>query len=105
MRFLPNPHFVPELRPQTGRDPAVAAFLKRQPATNQLIRRLTAFLKFLLPQYVAEGKSYVTVGIGCTGGRHRSVYVAEALRRATMGLAGVTARVRHRDVGREGRVA
>jgi UPF0042 nucleotide-binding protein len=105
VRFLPNPHFVPELRPQTGRDAPVAAFLKRQPATAQLLRRLTAFLKFLLPQYVAEGKSYVTVGIGCTGGRHRSVYIAEALRRATGGVPGVTARVRHRDVGREGRVA
>jgi len=76
-----------------------------QSRVNQLLDRLTVFLKFLLPQYVAEGKSYVTVGIGCTGGRHRSVYVAEALRRATMGQAGVTARVRHRDVGREGRVA
>jgi UPF0042 nucleotide-binding protein len=105
VRFLPNPHFIPELRPQTGRDAAVAAFLKRQPATTQLVRRLTSFLRFLLPQYVAEGKSYVTVGIGCTGGRHRSVYIAEALRRATSDLAGVTARVRHRDIGREGRVA
>jgi UPF0042 nucleotide-binding protein len=105
VRFLPNPHFVPELRPQTGRDTSVAAFLKRQPATRQLLRRLTAFLKFLLPQYVAEGKSYVTVGIGCTGGRHRSVYIAEALKRATGRVPGVTARVRHRDVGREGRVA
>lgn len=103
VRFLPNPHFVPELRPQTGRDAAVAAFLKRQPATRQLIDRLTALMKFLLPQYVAEGKSYVTVGIGCTGGRHRSVYVAEALRRATAGVTGVTARTRHRDIGRETR--
>jgi UPF0042 nucleotide-binding protein len=105
VRFLPNPHFVPELRPQTGRDAAVAAFLKRQPATGRLLKKLTTFLKFLLPQYVAEGKSYVTVGIGCTGGRHRSVYIAEALRRATGRVPGVTARVRHRDVGREGRVA
>ncbi|MFI5050910.1 MAG: RNase adapter RapZ [Gaiellales bacterium] len=105
VRFLPNPHFVPELRPLTGRDRAVVAFLNRQAATGQLLRRLTSFLQFLLPQYVAEGKSYVTVGIGCTGGRHRSVYIAEALRRATSDVAGVTARVRHRDVGREGRAA
>ncbi|MGD9904645.1 MAG: RNase adapter RapZ [Vicinamibacterales bacterium] len=103
VRFLPNPHFVPELRPQTGRDAAVAAFLKRQPATGQLVARLTTLMKFLLPQYVAEGKSYVTVGIGCTGGRHRSVYVAEALRRTTGTVAEVTARTRHRDIGREGR--
>ncbi len=105
VRYLPNPHFVPDLRPQTGRDRAVAGFLQRQPATRQLLRRLTAFLKFLLPQYVAEGKSYVTVGIGCTGGRHRSVYIAEALRRATAGVPGVSARVRHRDLAREGRAA
>jgi UPF0042 nucleotide-binding protein len=105
VRFLPNPHFVPELRPQTGRDPAVAAFLKRQPATRELLRRLAGLLKFLLPQYVTEGKSYLTVGIGCTGGRHRSVFVAEALRRAVADVPGVTTRVRHRDAGREARVA
>ncbi len=101
VRFLPNPHFVPVLRPQTGRDKPVADFLERQPATGQLLRRLTAFLKFLVPHYVAEGKSYLTVAIGCTGGRHRSVYVAEALKRALGGSKGVTARVRHRDAGRE----
>ena len=101
VRFLPNPHFVPALRPQTGRDRPVAAFLERQPATAQLLKRLTSLLKFLLPQYIAEGKSYLTVAIGCTGGRHRSVYIAEALRRSLAGVRGVTARVRHRDVGRE----
>jgi len=101
VRFLPNPHFIPELRPQTGRDAPVAAFLRRQPATAQLLKRLTSLLKFLVPQYVAEGKSYLTVAIGCTGGRHRSVYVAEALRKALAGARGVTARVRHRDAGRE----
>lgn len=101
VRFLPNPHFVPALRPQTGRDRPVAAFLERQPATAQLLKRLTSLLKFLVPQYIAEGKSYLTVAIGCTGGRHRSVYIAEALRRSLAGVRGVTARVRHRDVGRE----
>lgn len=101
VRFLPNPHFVPALRPQTGRDRPVAAFLERQPATAQLVRRLTSLLRFLVPQYVAEGKSYLTVAIGCTGGRHRSVYVAEALRRGLPAVPGVTTRVRHRDVGRE----
>lgn len=102
VRFLPNPHFVPALRPQTGRDRPVAAFLERQAATGQLLKRLTSLLKFLLPQYIAEGKSYLTVAIGCTGGRHRSVFIAEALRRSLAGVRGVTARVRHRDVGREG---
>lgn len=102
VRFLPNPHFVQALRPQTGRDRAVIAYLERQPATRQLIRRVTSLLTFLVPHYVREGKSYLTVAIGCTGGRHRSVYIAEALRRAFAGTKGVTARVRHRDVGREG---
>ncbi len=101
VRFLPNPHFIPELRPQTGRDAPVADFLRRQPATAQLLKRLTSLLRFLVPQYVAEGKSYLTVAIGCTGGRHRSVYVAEALRKALAGAKGVTARVRHRDAGHE----
>lgn len=101
VRFLPNPHFVPTLRPQTGRDKPVADFLEAQPATSQLLSRLTSFLKFLVPHYVAEGKSYLTVAIGCTGGRHRSVYIAEALKRALGGSKGVTARVRHRDAGRE----
>ncbi len=101
VRFLPNPHFVPTLRPQTGRDKPVADFLEQQPATRQLLARLTSFLEFLVPHYVAEGKSYLTVAIGCTGGRHRSVYIAEALKRALVGTKGVTTRVRHRDAGRE----
>lgn len=101
VRFLPNPHFVPDLRPQTGRDQPVVAFLERQPATARLVKRLSSLLRFLVPQYVAEGKSYLTVAIGCTGGRHRSVYIAETLRRSLPALAGVTTRVRHRDVGRE----
>ncbi len=101
VRFLPNPHFVPHLRPQTGRDAPVASFLRRQPATGQPMKRLVSLLKFLVPQYIAEGKSYLTVAIGCTGGRHRSVYIAEALRRTFTGARGVTARVRHRDAGRE----
>lgn len=102
VRFLPNPHFVQVLRPQTGRDRAVVTFLERQPATRQLVTRLGSLLRFLVPHYVREGKSYLTVAIGCTGGRHRSVYIAEAMRRSLTGTAGVTARVRHRDIGREG---
>ena len=102
VRFLPNPHFVPALRPQTGRDGPVAKFLASQPETGRFLRRLTAFLTYLVPHYVAEGKSYLTVAIGCTGGRHRSVYVAEMLRRALSGTKRVTTRVRHRDAGREG---
>jgi UPF0042 nucleotide-binding protein len=98
VRFLPNPHFVDRLRPKTGRDAPVIAFLDRQPLTGELLRRLEDLLTFLIPQYVREGKSYLTIAIGCTGGRHRSVMVAEALRPRLRRLEGVRFRVRHRDV-------
>ena len=88
VRFLPNPHFVQRLRPKTGRDRAVIKFMEEHAATGELLDRLTELLKFLVPQYVAEGKSYLTIGIGCTGGRHRSVMVAEALRKTLAGLPG-----------------
>ena len=80
VRFLPNPHFVPALRPRTGRDPEVTRYLERSPATHEFLEHTLNLLKFLVPQYVHEGKSYLTIGIGCTGGRHRSVAIAEALK-------------------------
>jgi len=98
VRFLPNPHFVDRLRPKTGRDPAVVKFLERQPLTGEFLARLGDLLLFLVPQYVHEGKSYLTVAIGCTGGRHRSVMVAEALKPVLSKVAGVRVQVRHRDV-------
>ena len=98
VRFLPNPHFVQRLRPKTGRDRAVIKFMEEHAATGELLKRLTEMLKFLVPQYVAEGKSYLTIGIGCTGGRHRSVMVAEALRKTLNGLPGTRVRVQHRDI-------
>jgi UPF0042 nucleotide-binding protein len=98
VRFLPNPHFVPALRPHTGRDAEVRAFLDRAPATQEFLKHTLNLLRFLIPQYVAEGKSYLTVGVGCTGGRHRSVMIAEALKKGLAGLRGVQARVRHRDI-------
>jgi UPF0042 nucleotide-binding protein len=101
VRFLPNPHFVPELRPHTGRDAEVIEFLERAPATHQFLDHTLNLLKFLVPQYVTEGKSYLTVGIGCTGGRHRSVAVAEALKKGLSGIPGVRVRVRHRDIANE----
>jgi UPF0042 nucleotide-binding protein len=101
VRFLKNPHWVPALRPQTGRDRGVAAYMRRQPVTRAFQRRLTSFLRFLLPHYVEEGKAYLTVAIGCTGGRHRSVFVAETLKRALSDVKGVTTRVRHRDLARQ----
>jgi RNase adapter protein RapZ len=98
VRFLPNPHFVPMLKPLTGRDQAVVRFMERHPETNLFLEKLTDMLRFLVPQYVNEGKSYLTVAIGCTGGRHRSVMLAERLRTALSGLEGVQVKVRHRDV-------
>jgi UPF0042 nucleotide-binding protein len=99
VRCLPNPHFVPALRRRTGRDRAVAAFLERDPSTLEFIERLEEYLRFVVPHYVAEGKSYLTVAVGCTGGRHRSVMIAERLRRALASVGGVRVRVRHRDIG------
>ena len=101
VRFLKNPHWVPSLRPQTGKDRAVQNYMRRQTLTAQFLRRVTGFLRFLLPHYVDEGKAYLTVGIGCTGGRHRSVFVAEALKRELSSMDGITTRVRHRDMGRQ----
>ena len=98
VRFLKNPHWVPALRPQTGRDPAVAAYIRRQPVARATIKRLSSLLRWMVPLYVQEGKSYLTVAIGCTGGRHRSVYVAEAVKRELSDLKGVSARVAHRDL-------
>jgi RNase adapter protein RapZ len=99
VRFLPNPHFVPALRPHTGRDREVVRFLDRSEATRDFKRHTLNLLKFLIPQYVNEGKSYLTIGIGCTGGRHRSVTLVEALR-SRLEANGVRVLVRHRDVDR-----
>ena len=101
VRFLPNPHFVPRLRPKTGRDRAVIRFMEDNAATGELLTRLNEMLTFLIPQYVAEGKSYLTIAIGCTGGRHRSVMIAEALRKALNGVGGARVRVHHRDITHE----
>ena len=102
VRFLPNPHFVPRLRPHTGRDRDVVRYLERSDATHDFLRHTLNLLKFLIPQYATEGKSYLTIGIGCTGGRHRSVAIAEALRKGLSGLTGVRVRVTHRDIALEG---
>ena len=101
VRFLPNPHFVPALRPHTGRDREVVRYLERSDATKDFLRHTSNLLKFLVPQYVHEGKSYLTIGIGCTGGRHRSVAIAEALKRLLSGIPNVRVRVSHRDIANE----
>lgn len=97
VRFLPNPHFIPELQPLTGRDRGVSDYVLNQPETHEFLERFTALFAFLLPQYQREGKSYLTVSIGCTGGRHRSVAIVEALR-LCFAEAGVTLDVVHRDI-------
>jgi RNase adapter protein RapZ len=101
VRFLPNPHFVPELRPYTGRDGDVVKYINKSKATHEFLTHTLNLLKFLIPQYVHEGKSYLTVGIGCTGGRHRSVAIAEALRKGLARMPGVRVRVKHRDIAHE----
>lgn len=100
VRFLPNPHFVESLRALDGRDPAVAKFLLSHDESRELLTRLEELLRFLLPLYQREGKSYLTVAIGCTGGRHRSVTLVESLAGFLEELR-VTPIVRHRDLDRE----
>jgi UPF0042 nucleotide-binding protein len=100
VRFLPNPHFVESLRPLDGRDDRVRAFVMDHPESKEMLRRLEDFLKFVLPCYEREGKAYLTVAIGCTGGRHRSVTLAEELGLFLTGL-GYAPAVVHRDLERE----
>lgn len=101
VRFLPNPYFVPRLRPKTGRDRAVVKFMEEHGATGDLLERLNDLLNFLIPHYMAEGKSYLTIAIGCTGGRHRSVMIVEALRKTLSGMRESSVRVLHRDITHE----
>ena len=100
-RFLPNPHFVAGLRSKSGRDKAVVTYMRRFPATREFSQRLAGFLRYVVPHYIDEGKAYLTVAIGCTGGRHRSVYLAELLKKELGALKGVSTRARHRDLARE----
>lgn len=102
VRFLPNPHFVAGMRTLTGRHLKVARFLRSFPETKEFVKRVREFLKYLIPFYVREGKSYLTVGVGCTGGRHRSAFIVQELA-GSLKVKQATIRVRHRDEGREGR--
>jgi UPF0042 nucleotide-binding protein len=98
VRCLPNPHFVPTLRRRTGRDRAVVDFMERDASTRAFMDRLEDYLRYVVPFYIAEGKSYLTIAIGCTGGRHRSVMIAERLRKALSEMGTARVRVRHRDL-------
>jgi UPF0042 nucleotide-binding protein len=99
VRFLPNPHFVPEFRKLTGKHPKVAKYVRQFPQTKEFLEKATDMLTFLLPHYIKEGKSYLTVAVGCTGGQHRSVMIAEELR-DRLGKAGYRAKSAHRDMPR-----
>ncbi|WP_375426799.1 RNase adapter RapZ [uncultured Sphingomonas sp.] len=97
MRFLRNPHWVPDLRPGTGLDPAIAAYVMGDPTYEEAVSRIEALLLVLLPRYQAEGKAYLTIAIGCTGGRHRSVHVADRIARR-LRAAGFSPTLSHRDL-------
>ena len=99
VRFLPNPHFVPEFRKKTGLDPKVAAYVRGFPQTREFLARVTKLMLYLLPHYVNEGKSYLTVAFGCTGGQHRSVMMAEEMAKR-LNKAGYQVKALHRDMVR-----
>ena len=100
MRFLPNPYFIPELKPFPGTDPRVSEFVLSQPDARAFLDRIVDLLGFLLPRYRSEGKSYLTIAIGCTGGKHRSVAVSAALAQR-LEAGGQPVRLWHRDVEKE----
>jgi UPF0042 nucleotide-binding protein len=96
VRFLPNPHFVPEFRPLTGRHPKVEKYIRSFPQTTEFIQRISDLLVYLLPHYIHEGKSYLTISFGCTGGQHRSVMIAEDVAKR-LKKSGYRVKVAHRD--------
>jgi UPF0042 nucleotide-binding protein len=97
VRFLPNPHFVPEFRKLTGKDPKVAKYVRQFPQTKEFLDKTADLLKFLLPHYIKEGKSYLTVAFGCTGGQHRSVFIAEEIKKR-LANEGYRVQTSHRDM-------
>ncbi len=97
VRFLPNPNYIPRFKQKTGRNPAVARYITSFPQTVEFIARITDLLVYLLPHYIAEGKTYLTIGFGCTGGHHRSVMLAEQIRK-NLDKSGYKAKVTHRDI-------
>lgn len=100
MRFLPNPHWVPELRPYTGLNEEVSAYVFNQPGAKEFLDRYTELLQLIAAGYRREGKRYVTIAVGCTGGKHRSVATSEKLA-ARLASQGVETVLVHRDMGRE----
>jgi len=97
VRFLPNPHFIPKLRRYSGRNPKVARYIRSFPQTGEFLRRIESLLTYLIPHYIREGKSYLTIAFGCTGGRHRSVMLTEAVGKK-LASRNYTTKVVHRDL-------
>jgi len=99
VRFLPNPNYIPKFKKLTGKNPAVARYIRSFPQTGEFIEKITDLLAYLLPHYIREGKSYLTIGFGCTGGHHRSVMIADQIRK-NLAAEGYHARVSHRDAAK-----
>jgi RNase adapter protein RapZ len=102
VRFLPNPNYIPRFKNLTGKNPAVARYIRSFPQTVEFISRISELLIYLLPHYIREGKSYLTIAFGCTGGQHRSVMIADEIRK-NLARAGFRAKVSHRDIVRTSR--
>lgn len=99
VRFLPNPNYIPRFKHLTGRHPAVARYIRSFPQTVEFVERISELLIYLIPHYIREGKSYLTIAFGCTGGHHRSVMMADQIRK-NLAQAGFKAKVQHRDIGK-----
>lgn len=99
VRFLPNPNYIPQFRKLTGRHPSVARYIRSFPQSMEFIERISQLLIYLLPHYIREGKSYLTIAFGCTGGHHRSVMIADEIRKNLV-HAGYKAKVTHRDTAK-----
>ena len=96
VRFLPNPNYIPEFKPLTGRNPRVARYIRSFPQTQEFVKRISEMLVYLLPHYIREGKTYLTIAFGCTGGQHRSVFIADEIGKRLKN-AGFHVRTTHRD--------
>jgi UPF0042 nucleotide-binding protein len=101
VRFLPNPNYIPQFKKLSGRHPSVARYIRSFPQTVEFIQRISELLIYLLPHYIGEGKSYLTIGFGCTGGQHRSVMMADEIRRR-LAQAGYKVKTTHRDIVKQG---
>lgn len=101
MRFLPNPHWIPELQPHTGRDKPVQDYVLADESIEEYLRAAVSMIRLAMTGYRREGKRYMTIAVGCTGGKHRSVAISESLAGRLSGLDSVEVHVRHRDLGRE----